>query len=427
MHLLILGMNYAPETTGIGPYTSGLAEYLVRQGHRVTVATTFPHYPQWRQDAGYAHGRRFLHWEQRNGVAVRRGWVRIPRRRSTGQRVLYDSSLALSALFGALPVRSVDLILCISPPLQLALTAALLRPWHRAPVTLLLKDLVPDAATALGMLQAGLALQLARMLERYAYRLADGIIVIGEAFRANLLAKGVPPARLTCIPDWVDTERIRPLPRDNAFRQHQGIPPGPLVILHAGNMGAKQGLRGVIDTATLLRETPNVHFLLVGDGNERSELESLARERRLTNVRFLPLQPEDAVAEMLAAADLLLLSQRPTVTDAVVPSKLLTYLAAGRPVLAAVEAGSTAAHLVEASGGGIVVPPDDPAALARAIEQWRRDQSSAAAMGQRGRRYVTEHYGRTRILAQYEQYLVNVVSETRRRKESIRVADQTDS
>lgn len=415
MHLLILGMNYAPETTGIGPYTSGLAEYLVSQGHRVTVATTFPHYPQWRQDAGYAHGRRFLHWEQRNGVAVHRGWVFIPRRRSTGQRVIYDSSLALSTLFGALPVPSVELILCISPPLQAALTAALLRPLHRAPVILLLKDLVPDAATAVGMLQPGLALQLARRLERYAYRLADGIIVIGEAFRANLLAKGVPPARVTCIPDWADTERIRPMLRDNAFRQQQGVPAEHVLILHAGNMGAKQGLRCVIDTATLLRDLPDVHFLLVGDGNERLELETLVHSRRLTNVRFLPLQPDDAVAEMLAATDLLLLSQRPTLTDAVVPSKLLTYLAAGRPVLAAAEAGSTAARLVQASGGGIVIPPDNPAALARVIEQWRRDASAGAEMGQRGRRYVTEQYGRCRILTQYERYLVNMVPEKRRR------------
>jgi colanic acid biosynthesis glycosyl transferase WcaI len=412
MHLLILGMNYAPESTGIGPYTSGLAEFLARQGHRVTVATAFPHYPQWRREAGYAHGRRFLHWEQRNGVAVHRGWVKIPHDRSTAQRVLYDSSFALSALFGALPARAVDLILCISPPLQAALTAALLRPIHRAPVVLLVKDLVPDAATAVGMLRAGPALQLARILERYAYRQADGIIVIGEAFRANLLAKGVPPGRITCIPDWVDTERIRPLPRDNTFRQQQNIPPNRLVILHAGNMGAKQGLRSVIDAATLLHNDPDVQFLLVGDGNERSGLEALVRTRRLANVSFLPLQPEDAVSEMLAAADLLLLSQRPTVTDAVVPSKLLTYLAAGRPVLAAVAPGSTAARLVEASGGGIVVPPDDPAALAGAIEQWRTDAS--AAMGQRGRRYVTDHYGRQRILGQYERYLADAVREARK-------------
>jgi len=125
MHLLILGMNYAPEQTGIGPYTSGLAEHMVQHGHRVTVVTAFPHYPQWRQDASYAHGRRFVHWE-RQGVALRRGWVSIPRNRSARQRVAYDTSLAVTALLNALPLRSVDLVLSISPPLQLALTGALL-------------------------------------------------------------------------------------------------------------------------------------------------------------------------------------------------------------------------------------------------------------------------------------------------------------
>jgi len=147
MHLLILGMNYAPEQTGIGPYTSGLAEHMVQHGHRVTVVTAFPHYPQWRQDASYAHGRRFVHWE-RQGVALRRGWVSIPRNRSARQRVAYDTSLAVTALLNALPLRSVDLVLSISPPLQLALTGALLAALHRAPLLLLLKDLVPDAGVA---------------------------------------------------------------------------------------------------------------------------------------------------------------------------------------------------------------------------------------------------------------------------------------
>lgn len=410
MHVLILGMNYAPEQTGIAPYTSGLAEYLVPQGHRVTVVTAFPHYPQWRQDATYAHGRRFLHWEQRQGVAVRRGWVAIPHQRTAGQRVVYDSSLALTALVNALPLRRVDLLLCISPPLQLTISAALLRALHHAPLILLVKDLVPDAGVAVSMLRPGRMLRLAQMLERYAYRSADAILVIDEAFRRKLEMQGVPKAKITCIPDWVDTERIRPLPRDNAFRRRQQIPPEHLILLHAGNMGAKQGLRTLIEAATLLRSCPDVVFLLVGDGVERAALESLALARRLTNVRFLPLQPEDVVPEMLAAADLLLLVQRRAVTDAVAPSKLLTYLAAGRPVLAAVNPTCTAADLLEASGGGFLVTPEDPDALATAILRWRASRPGDGSHGQQGRAYIERHYARPRILEQYCRYLEGFVA-----------------
>jgi colanic acid biosynthesis glycosyl transferase WcaI len=404
MHLLILGMNYAPEQTGIGPYTSGLAEHMVQHGHRVTVVTAFPHYPQWRQDASYAHGRRFVHWE-RQGVALRRGWVSIPRNRSARQRVAYDTSLAVTALLNALPLRSVDLVLSISPPLQLALTGALLAALHRAPLLLLLKDLVPDAGVAVGMLQPGRLLQMARLLERFVYRRADGIIVIGEGFRANLAAKGVSPDVITYIPDWADTARIRPMARDNAFRRQLQVGSDQLIILHTGNMGAKQGLRTVIEAAALLRDVPELLFLLVGDGAERHELESLAQVQRLSNVRFLPLQPAADLPDMLASADLLLLIQRREVTDAVVPSKLLAYLAAARPVLAAVNPASAAATILTASGGGILVPPEEPAALAGAIRRWRSTATDHSGPAQRARSFVVEHYGRQNVLERYRRYL----------------------
>ncbi len=405
MHVLVFGMNYAPEKTAIGPYTTGLAEYLVECGHQVTVATAFPHYPQWRVDEAYARRRRPFLREVVKGVEVRRGWVFIPQGRNVRQRVLYDSSLAATALANTLALSSVDLILCVSPPLQLALTAFLVGAIHRAPVVLLVKDLVPDVALSVGLMEEGKTVKLARKLERFVYGRSDSIILIGQALVDNLLAKGVSPDKLVLIPDWVDTAHVRPLPRENAFRESQHIESDRFLVLHAGNMGAKQGLETLIDAAEQLAAEQDVLFLLVGEGSEKAQLERHAADRQLLNVRFLPLQAIDTVPWMLAAADAVALVQRAEVLDAVVPSKLLTYMAAGRSVIVSANPASAAATTVAQVKCGIAVPPGDDEALAGAIYHLKQNPSDSSAMGQRGRTHAEDNYAREVVLDRYRGHL----------------------
>jgi colanic acid biosynthesis glycosyl transferase WcaI len=401
MNLLILGMNYAPEVTGIGPYTAGIAEHFAMLGHRVRVATTFPHYPSWRIQAPYQGQWRCI--EQCNGVKVRRGPVYLPSRRSALQRVIYDTSLAVSTLLNSVCAPRPDLIFCVSPPIQLGLTAFLLARRWRVPIILQVKDLPLDAALAVGMLRPGYTHRVGRALEQLVYRLATRIVVISQGFRQNLLQQGVPPDRILEIPDWADTDGIRPLPQDPALRDLAGARNDDFLVLHTGNMGEKQGLSNALLAAAAIDGSMPFCLGLVGDGMDRSQLEALVEERAIRNVRFLPLQPATIFPRLLSSADALLLNQRAEVIDSVAPSKLLSYMASGRPVVAAVHADSEAARVIRAAGGGLVVPPEDPGSLIGAIRRLATDDGLGAALGAAGRRYVEIHYARENVLARFEK------------------------
>ncbi|TMC03651.1 MAG: colanic acid biosynthesis glycosyltransferase WcaI [Chloroflexi bacterium] len=398
MRLLIAGMNYRPEATGIGPYTTGLAEHLAGLGHDVVVSTTYPHYPHWRWQTG-AHPP----VERRNGVEVRRGRVVLPRRRSLGWRVLYDSSLAGVTVANAFGLRPADLVLCVSPPIQVAFAGALVARSWRAPLVLLVQDLPLDAALSVGMLRPGAAHRAGRWLERRAYALAHRIVVISRRFEPSLSQQGVPDGKVVEIPGWADLERVRPRPAEPDVRALLGATGDDLVVLHAGSMGAKQALDSAVRAARLAMDD-SVRLALVGDGPERPGLEALAGGA----VRLLPLQPDAVFVRMLAAADVLLLSQRADVRDSVAPSKLLTYMAAGRPVVAAAHPGSAAAHLVREAGCGVVVAPEDPEALAAALRGLRRDADRRRELGRAGRRFAEARFDRGRVLAHWESLLALV-------------------
>jgi colanic acid biosynthesis glycosyl transferase WcaI len=213
----------------------------------------------------------------------------------------------------------------------------------------------------------------------------------------------VPPDRILEIPDWADTDGIRPQPPDPALRDLAGARNDDFLVLHTGNMGEKQGLSNALLAAADIDGSMPFRLGLVGDGMDRSRLEALVEERAIRNVRFLPLQPATVFPRLLSSADALLLNQRAEVIDSVAPSKLLSYMASSRPVVAAVHADSEAARVIRAAGGGIIVPPEDPGSLASAIRRLATDDGLCAALGAAGRRYVEIHYAREKVLARFEK------------------------
>ena len=261
-----------------------------------------------------------------------------------------------------------------------------------------LQDLVPDAALSVGMMHEGKAVRLARMLERFVYSRSDRITVISQGFLDNLVEKGVSKNKLQLLPNWVEIGRFNVRP-DDAVRASLGATNGQTLVVHAGNMGAKQSLETVVDAAALLDD--NVAIALIGDGSHRRELEARATRLGLKNLKFLPLQVDLPAA--LAAADVLVLSQRGRVTDSVAPSKLLSYMASGRPVVAAVNEQSEAGQMIREARCGIVVKPEEPMAVAAAIRELRAKAQASADLGESGRRHVAEHYGRSQLLLQWSK------------------------
>ena len=413
LHLLMVTGSYAPDRTGMAPLNTELCEYLVSRGHQVSVVTCFPHYPEWKVPEAY-RGRLWQR-EARNGVEVYRSWILIPRKRTPLRRILYDSSIGLSAALRGLPIRGVDLIFAVSPPLQAGLAGWFLARIRRTPLLLQIKDLVPDLAIALGMLRNRAAIRLARALENFVYRRAEAILVICDSFAAHLRAKGVPESKLFVIPDWVDTRFIRPGFQLNGFRRTHGLGETDFLVLHIGNMGAKQKLENVLEAATYLQQEQQIAICFVGDGTEKNFLCEYAQSRGLSRVRFLPLQPRETLPEMLSAADALVLNQSAKVVDMVIPSKLLTYMAAGRSVVAAVAAQSEAAACIERARCGLVVPPEHPVALAQAIRRLNADRKLAARLGEEGRRFAEQHFDRERILGSLEGCFLSFAEKKRRR------------
>jgi colanic acid biosynthesis glycosyl transferase WcaI len=412
MRVQLLCTNYTPEKNGMAPYATGLCERLANQGHEVTAIVAFPYYPAWRVWDGYRG--RILQTEYINNVRVRRTWHFVPRRPSgLLQRLSHDLTFTLSVFLSGLFTGGFDVICCVCPPPTVALTAYLLAKVRRKDYVIILTDLASDAAMATGILKDGLVVQLARAVEGFGYRKADRIVCICDGFVEKLTERGVAPDRLRLIPLWGDTEKVYPIAAATKFRKTNQITEQQFLIMHTGNMGKKQDLMNVVRAAELSRDLEDVLWLLVGQGEERAALEEAVTRLQLKNVKLLPLQPDDALAEMYAAADVLLIHQKAAVIESVIPSKLLTYMAAGRPVLAAVSNKSETARYVERAKCGQIIHSEDPIALVEAALSLRADGALRERLGSNGRAYVLEHFTKDKVLREYELLFSRYAGEVR--------------
>jgi colanic acid biosynthesis glycosyl transferase WcaI len=399
MKILVLGINYWPEQTGIAPFTTGRSEYLAACGHEVIVCTSLPYYPEWRIAPGYKG--RFHMREERNGVTILRSRIYVPHRVNSLRRVVHESSFIVTSSLSALNQRRPDAVLVVSPPLGLALPAVILSRRWSIPYVFHAADLQPDTAVDLGMLPGGPLVRGLYALEQLAYRNAALVSTLTEPMRQRIISKGIPPDKVKLFSDWAAPELFRIAPEDKGagFRRAQGLDHS-LLVVHSGNMGLKQGLDVVLGAAELSRSDAGIDYLLVGDGAAQTSLKDRARARSLSNVHFMPLKPHSEFMDLLAATDVALITQQRVVADIVFPSKTLTLMAAGRPVVASVNAESEVARVVRAAGAGVVVEPENPFALSDAVKTLRSNSGERHTMGLCAREYARTRWDRSRILAE---------------------------
>jgi colanic acid biosynthesis glycosyl transferase WcaI len=406
MRVLVLGINYWPEQTGIAVFTTGRCEYLASQGHHVTVCTAMPYYPEWRVADPY-RGHLILS-ERHEGVNIKRVRMYVPRHVTSLRRILHESSFVATSFLRALAGSKPDVLLIVSPPLALALSAAILSRWWRVPYVFHVADLQPDAAMDLGMLPSGPLAKYLYRLEKLAYREAYCVSTLNEVMRARIVAKGVEPGKVTLFSDWAEPSLFE-LPLSGggeSFRREADLT-GRFLVVHAGNMGVKQGLEVVLDAALLAQSSsPEMLFLLVGDGAARAKLQERARSGGLKNVRFEPLMPSFVFREMLASSDVCLVTQKKSVADIVFPSKVLTLLAAGRPVAASLSRSSEVARVIDEAGAGVISEPENPRALFESLVQLKVDPEKRRAMSENGRAYAHSHWGKERQLKHLEATLL---------------------
>lgn len=409
MKLVIYGLNYAPEPTGTGKYTGDLAAWLVMRGNRVEAISGLPHYPQWRLDPAYVDGRSRI--EELVGVHVQRASHHVPPadRLGAGARIRLETTFTLSAARYWLPRffcrDKPDVVIAVTPPMQISVWP-LLHHWiRRVPWVLHVQDLQVDAALRLNILKLGLLGRLLYRIEGFLLRHATRVSTITEAMRARIIAKGVPADRVWLCPNWADVSTIRPGPRNNIFRQSLHISEDTLLVLYAGNMGEKQGLEIVLEAAKHCHDDARLLFLMVGDGGARTRLQKQAEAMGLSNMRFLPVQPLERLNDMLAAGDIHLVVQKRDAADLVMPSKLTNILAAGRVCVATADPGTALHDTVHGHETGKAVPPGDVAALTAAIRTLADDSSLREACGLRARRYAEQYLDKDHILSAFEKQL----------------------
>jgi colanic acid biosynthesis glycosyl transferase WcaI len=401
MKVLITTSYYWPETVGTAPLVTEMAEHFAGRGHEVNVVTGYPHYPSWTPP----ERRPIRNRDRRGQVEIERRWHYVPASQSALRRALYEATLLAGGLT-ALPGRQPDAIIGVIPSLAAGVHAAAAARLHRRPYGIIVHDLLGQAATQSGVAGGARVAGAVRAAELATLRGAGRVGVVAEGFRRYLEEGGLERDRIERVRVWA--RRTEPVESPDAAAARLGFAREAVLCLHAGNMGHKQGLANLLETAALLRDDRRVTFALAGDGNERSQLEEMARRLRLENVLFLPVQPAGRYEAMLEAADILIMHQRATVRDMSMPSKLPTYFAASRPVVAAVAPDSETAREIEASGGGLVVAPGDPRALAAALRRLAGDPDGRRRLGLAGRAYADERLSAPAALAEYERFLERV-------------------
>ena len=384
-----------------------LAEELAKLGHHLTVVTSMPHYDRnriWPEYRGKLHIR-----EAFNDLDVRRVYLRVPRRKGSllGRLLNYATFNGLSVIVGALAGRY-DVVLTPSPPLTNGGAAFLLSRLRGVPYVYNVQDIYPDVAIRLGLLTNSRGIAFFQAMERFVYNKAAAVSVVSEGFRRNLLSKSVPPQKIKVIPNFIDTDFVRPLPRHNRFSAEQGLN-GKFVILFAGNIGFSQGLEMVLKAAAKLRNQKDMLFLVVGNGAAKPRLMQYAQELGLENVRFLPFQPHKVIPNIYASSDVCLVPLRKGFTAESMPSKVYTITAAGRPLIASVDKNSDIHHFLKEANCGLWVEPEEPEALAEAIRTLYAHPALRQRLGINGREHVVKHYTRQAVARQYHELLTTLV------------------
>lgn len=401
--VLLYGLNYAPEPVGIGKYSGEMATWLAARGHSVRVITAPPYFPGWR-----AEDNRYRR-ECRQGVAVWRCPLWVPRRPSGLTRLLHLASFALSSL----PVLLAqcrwrpDVVLTVAPAFFCAPGALLLGRLcgRRTRTWLHIQDFELDAAFELGLLKGRLLRSLAERWERGTLRGFDCVSTISTAMLHRAMEKGVARDRAVLLVNWVDLEAIRPQRAQerpsNPYRRELGIGDDAVVLLYSGSMNQKQGLELLVEAIRLLADFPNLVWMLAGEGPTKGDLVSATQG--LAHVRILPLQPLERLNDWLNLADVHLLPQKAGAADLVLPSKLLGILASGRPVVASSPADSELGRVAEQAG--LRVDPGDAAGFAGAIRQLVRDSRLRQQRGMAARQLVEQGYGQEAVLTSLEAKL----------------------
>ncbi|MDH3294219.1 MAG: glycosyltransferase family 4 protein [Acidimicrobiia bacterium] len=417
MKLLLLCPHFEPDLhAATGEVMTKLVKGLADRGHHITVVSSLPWY----------HGHRVAEeWRGRPWRTETTDWGRILRcwpfpttKNNIPARALGFLGQTTLATALAATTGDHDVVMGMSPPIFLGDAAWVMAKRCQAPFVFNTQDIFPDIAVSLGALTDDRIIALARRHETSIYRRADAITVLSSDQAANVSAKlatidgpGGDPDKVHIIHNFVDLERIRPVERNNSYRRRYGLE-GKTVVMYSGNVGLSQSFELIHQAALHWVDDPSIQFVVNGEGAAHPAVAQWAGP--LPNVTMIPFGPRSDVPEILGAADLHLILLRKGLAASSTPSKLYGILAAGRPVLAAIDAGSEVCNVVREAGCGLSVEPDDPWAFNQALEKLLTDPNELQQMGRRGRAHAESCLSPQAQAEAYEDLFQSLVADRNR-------------
>lgn len=396
MHVLLIHQAFVSFEEPGGTRHYELARRLVQQGERFTIVASGVNYLTGQTEVT---SKRLLIKQNVDGINVVRAYTFPSLHGSFFWRIVSFGSFMLTSIIGSLRVKKIDLVIGTSPPIFQAVSAWVISLLRRKPFLLEVRDLWPDFAIDLDILRNFILVRLSRWLEQFLYARATHIVVNSPAYKDVLVKKGVRKEKISVIPNGVDPEMFNPSKNGEKVRQQLRLN-RKFTVTYAGALGLANDIPTVLRAAHLLRNNKKIHFLFVGDGNNRSKLEKLAQELKLPNVTFAGAFPKSQMAEILAASDICVATLKDIpMFRTTYPNKVFDYMAAGRAVVLAID--GVIRKVVESASCGIFVQPGNEFELAGAVKQLFRNPQKAREMGLKGRRYVSKHFNRNQQADQF--------------------------
>lgn len=408
MNILIIHQYYLGKDDPGGSRFNQFAKYWAAKGHRITVIAGTVHYATGKKHKRY-RGKWIAKEREADNISILRTFVSEAYNKSFLGRLWAYISFTISSTWAAIFYSGAqDLVLASSPPLFVGIAGYITSRVKRIPFVFEVRDLWPESAIDMGILNNILAIKLAFWLERFIYHRADKINVLTPAFKAALVKKRVPSDKITTIPNGADLDIFRPAPTENWVRKEYGWNK-KFVVMYMGAHGVANHLIQLVEVARELRDHEDILFVLIGDGMEKPKLVAKAQEYRLKNIQFIDSQPKRRIVDFVNAADVCTAVLKKAETfKTVYPNKVFDYMSCAKPIILAID--GVAKELIEEAKAGIYVEPENIQMFKEAVLKLHKNPLLCQAFGQNGYEYVTQNFSREQLADQYEKILYQLVT-----------------
>lgn len=398
MRILVFGIHYSPDLTGIGKYTGEMNPFLVKEGHEVTMVTANPFYPEWKPNPSYS--RFFWKKEEIEGVTVYRCPLYIPKNPTASKKILHEFTFLLSVFpiwLILLFKKKFDVVFGINPPFHLSIYPLLYKWIRGAKMVSHIQDLQIDVVKDMEMIRNKTILDLMFSTEKYFFDQSDKVTTISDGMEKKIRSKGINKNKQLIFPNWVDCQFIKPLASSESLREPFGIPIGTKVIMYSGNLGEKQGLELILEAAEYFKGNKEILFIIVGTGGAKERLKKMSIEKELTNVKFFPLQPYKDLPKLLAVPDIHLVLQKKEAADLVMPSKLTGILASGGLSIVSALPETTLFEIIKTNQMGILIDPGSVSTLIEGIKVGL-NLANHKSISENARNYALSNLGKEAVL-----------------------------